>query len=104
MRQSDPICRIEGGFSCCIAAPSRRGGPTAVDQNPEQPSPEAIRLSTTFDRTVGPEEGILERLLGVALVAEQMKGIAAEAKPVTDHERRVGLPVAPAHPLDEVGI
>src|SRR2546430_14625478 len=71
---------------------ARRTAP--IHQNAIQPGPESRRVVTPLERAIRPDEGVLQRLLGVFAIAEHVHGVAGQAVTVPRDECGVGPGVA----------
>jgi len=80
-------------------------GPTPVDQNAEQPMPEAFTIRTAAERSIGAHESVLDGFLRLGMIAEHPRGIPscpiavpidedAESLGVTGHDTGDDLRVA----------
>src|SRR2546430_7767131 len=57
---------------------ARRTAP--IHQNAIQPGPESRRVVTPLERAIRPDEGVLQRLLGVFAIAEHVHGVAGRSE------------------------
>src|SRR3954467_8665428 len=93
-----------GAMAGDVTSSPHRSRPATVDHDTEEPRPKALGTPAPVERTICSKEGILQRLLRIALIAEQVKSIAAKPEPIAHHEWLIGIPVALAHTLDQLGI
>ena len=104
MRHAESVGGLEGRPPRLMPAPARGHGAAAVHQDAKQPRREALGVAAPPERPVCQGERVLQRLLRVALVAEEVEGVPAEPEPVPGHEQGVGVQVALARAIHELRV
>lgn len=86
------------------AAPPRSGSPAAISQDAKEPWSEALRLITLGQRSIGPDEGVLQRFFRVLPTTEHSYGITPELRPISLHDHGIGPGVSSQDTSHDCGI
>jgi len=86
------------------SAPPRSGSPTAISQDAKEPWSEPLRIIAFGQRSIGSDEGILQRFFRVFPTPEHSDGITAVVGPVSRHNHGVGPGVTSQDASHDCGI
>ena len=98
----------EGDFvvdECALpATPPRSGSPAAISQDAEEPRSKTLGFITLGQRSIGPDEGILQRFFRVFSTTEHPYGIPAVLSPIPRHDHSICPAVASQDTSHDCGI
>ena len=98
----------EGDFvvdECSLpATPPRSGSPAAISQDAKEPRSKALGLITLGQRSIGSDEGILQRLFRVFPTTEHPYGIPAVLSPIPRHDHSICPAVSSKDTSHDCGI
>jgi hypothetical protein len=86
------------------SAPPRSGSPTAISQDAKEPWSEPLRIIAFGQRSIGSDEGILQRFFRVFPTTKHSYGITAVVGPVSRHNHGVGPGVTSQDASHDCGI
>ena len=86
------------------SAPPSSGSSAAISQDAKEPWSEPLRIITSGQRSIGSDEGILQRLFRVFPTTKHSYGITAVVDPVSRHNHGVGPGVTSQDASHDCGI